>query len=280
MSRERPIERPARARPVADAPVDALLARADELSRRWAAALILARPLSAIAEIPLADLARSAPALCEGLTRALASDEELERLARGDAERAAPAPLAVARDASTLVADVDALRSILWQATLAELRDPPARLVADVADRLAYVCATALAAMLDARGDGVNAPRTSRAATQPPADARVLYGTRPPAPARSGAVLIDELGIEPRPLAPDDDAAEGVADAGASDVASVTAGARGFAPVVRASAVSPSTPASERARTAPRARPWDTPLSDEPAMRVRRGPGAPVDERS
>ncbi|HXM86105.1 MAG TPA: hypothetical protein VN889_00580, partial [Solirubrobacteraceae bacterium] len=83
MSDRPPIERIARARAVADAPVDALLANADELARRWLIALIAARPLEQIAELPLDALAAAAPELCEQLVRALASDAELERLLDG-----------------------------------------------------------------------------------------------------------------------------------------------------------------------------------------------------
>ena len=78
------IEHAPRARPVADAPVEALLARADDLARRWAIELILARPLAAMAEIPLEDLAREAPSLCAQVLRSLVSDAELQRLVAGE----------------------------------------------------------------------------------------------------------------------------------------------------------------------------------------------------
>src|SRR2546427_5204130 len=70
-----------RARAVAAAPVDALLARADELARRWAIALILALPLERIGEFPLESFARQAPLLCAHVVRALQSDADLERIA-------------------------------------------------------------------------------------------------------------------------------------------------------------------------------------------------------
>src|SRR5271165_5059569 len=74
-----------RARPVAEAPVGALLARADELARCWVAALVLARPLARIEDLHLQTLADEAPALCAQLIRALESDAELERIAGADA---------------------------------------------------------------------------------------------------------------------------------------------------------------------------------------------------
>jgi hypothetical protein len=141
---------------VADASVDALLDRADELATRWVIALILERPLSRIGELPMEDLARDAPALCGQLIRALLSDAELERLAgsgaAGSREESASArklgALAGATDAPSAVQAVEALRGVLWEALLEELRDPPARQVADLADRLAYVCSTALTATI------------------------------------------------------------------------------------------------------------------------------------
>jgi diguanylate cyclase (GGDEF)-like protein len=157
-----------RARPVAEAPVDALLARSEELARRWAIALICARPLEQIAEIPMKDLAHEAPALCAHVVRALGSDGELERMVGGDGHgEASPASrlgvLAGAPDSWSAVAAAEALRGVLWEALLDELRSSPAgsmstisdrsssRLVADLADRLAYVCSTVLAATV-ARG--------------------------------------------------------------------------------------------------------------------------------
>src|SRR4029077_9311809 len=161
MSGDGHIEHSPRARPVADAPVDALLVRADELARRWAIALLLARPLQEMVEVPLEDLAREVPALCAQAIRALDSDGELERLAagaesgsRGSAAWASrlAAPTG-APDARAAVYEVEALRGVLWEALLEELERPifghaSARLVADLSDRLAHVCATPLAAML------------------------------------------------------------------------------------------------------------------------------------
>jgi hypothetical protein len=288
----------ARARPVADAPVDALLAQADELARRWALALIVARPLEEIAELPLGELARSAPALCGALVGALASDDALERLTRGD-RRATLAPPLRTGHAGELVADIDTLRSILWEATLQQLRDPPVRLVADVADRLSYVCATATAAMLDepaetplaaavARTPAAPAPahtHAGAAATEPPA-----YITERRVAGRGGAMLIDELGDEPRPLAsPEEIEGERPRAAREGPIASALGGESepsrtGAQHDPGAPPGSwPSSPESSAAmpphplRTTPRARPWDTPLGDEPTLRVRRGRDARID---
>lgn len=287
------------ARPVVDAPVDALLARADELARRWALALMVGRPLEEIADLPLGDFARSAPALCASLVRALASDDALERLARGDERAALARSLSIGRRGA-LVADIDALRSILWEATLQQLRDPPLRLVADLADRLAHVCATTTAALLDEPAEDAEALAPARAPAPPhaPAQARVrAVATEPPASVterrvarRAGAVLIDELGQEPRPLAPPEELEgellraprEGTAPIRSAPVegpepsapsASRSASARDPASPADAGPLPPQPP-----RATPRARPWDTPLGDEPTLRVRRGRDARIDD--
>ncbi|MGA2454631.1 MAG: hypothetical protein ABSG93_14035 [Solirubrobacteraceae bacterium] len=153
--RTRPL---ARARPIADLPGEAALARADELARHWAIALIRARPLDGIGDIPFEELAREAPSLCAQALQAVHSDVELERLtARGApssreasaATRRLPA-ICGARDAPAVVDAVEALRGVLWEALLEQLSEPSPRLVGDACDRLAYVCAVVLAAALDA----------------------------------------------------------------------------------------------------------------------------------
>src|ERR1039458_3804791 len=150
-----------RARAVADAPLDALVADADHLARRWAIALINMRPLERIGEIPLEAFALEAPPLCALAVRSLGSDAELERMtgrgSLGGREDSMSArtlrALAGAHDDPAAVEAVEALRGVLWEALLGELHWPiadrsPARLVADLSDRLAYVCASLLAASL------------------------------------------------------------------------------------------------------------------------------------
>ena len=166
-------DRPGRARPVADAPVDELVGRADELARRWAVSLLAGRALAQMADVPLAQLAREAPQLCAQLSRALCSDAELAQLLespgareRGGAERPAPpwAWIASGGDAGAAVHDVDALRSVVWAAVLGELRDASPSQVADLADRLAFVCACVLAAVLAQSSPLKPAPARSRRA--------------------------------------------------------------------------------------------------------------------
>jgi GGDEF domain-containing protein len=147
-----------RARPVADLPIEALLGRADEFARRWAIALVIDCPLERLSEIPLEDLARSGPALVAQLLRALVADAELERIgddgaSSGRERQAWAAQFAAtvgARDAAAIVMAVEALRGALWEGLLEALARPSARLLADTSDRLALVCASALAATLSA----------------------------------------------------------------------------------------------------------------------------------
>jgi GGDEF domain-containing protein len=197
-----------RARPVAEAPVDALSAMAEELARRWAIALIRARPLERIGEVPLAELAREGPALCAGAVRALASDGELERMVGGVGggrdQDTSPASrlgaLAGALDGTSAVAAVEALRGVLWEALLDELGRSSsdrssARLVADLADRLALVCSMALAATLAqvslapaSEGEVAAAPILDEESERGGA----AHEPEHPAAARRPAVLVDE----------------------------------------------------------------------------------------
>ncbi len=200
---DRPITQPPRARAIAELPCDALLARADELARRWAIALILARRFDAIGEIPLAELAREAPPLCAQALRAVQSDVELDRLTgrgapSGREDSAAARRLAAicgAHEAAALADAVEALRGVLWEALLDQLHEPSARLVGDIGDRLAHVCAAALATAIETasfseheRADDAQGTVEASASA-----ARVAAREPPPASAAAGpAVIVDE----------------------------------------------------------------------------------------
>lgn len=189
-------------------PADALLERADELATRWAIALILARPLDSIGGVPLEDLAHEAPALCAQVVRALQSDIELDRLTgratHGARESSAAAlrlaEITAARDPRAVVDAVEALRGVVWEALLDHLSPPAcgrssARVLADISDRLACVCAAALAAALDvtpvagvsARDEHAHGVVRTASATacdpamaQPPAARAVIVDERAP----------------------------------------------------------------------------------------------------
>jgi GGDEF domain-containing protein len=130
-----------------------LVASADDLARNWAIALIGSGSIDRLGGIPLGDLASAAPALCSQVLRSMQSDVELDRLTgRGapsgreqSAQARGLAAMVGACNAEGAVDAVEALRGVLWEALLDELRAPSPRLVADTADRLGYVCSCALA---------------------------------------------------------------------------------------------------------------------------------------
>jgi hypothetical protein len=199
---------------VADLPLDALLARSDEAARRWAIALIATRPLDALGEIPLQTLAAGAPALCEQLTRALASDTALDALLAGGEQGAQELPARLAALAGSarpaaLAEAVEALRGVIWELLLEQLprssADPGAvRLVGDAADRLAQTCAALLAAGLEQAGRVAVTPREDAAAALP----RTFH---PPAaqepPRRREQPPLHTPGYEAPPHMPGDEAA-------------------------------------------------------------------------
>ncbi len=302
MSQDLSSERSRGARPVADAPLDALLARADELARRWAIALIVARPLAQMTDVPLEEIAREGPELCAQVARALTSDAELAQLrvdaptpGRGDAAAApafgALAALAPSGDARSAVHDVEALRGVVWEVALGELPDATARQVADLSDRLAFACATLLATLLARYAPPVVRATDPSDSPAAPGRARVLYSSPLASPGSRRAVLIDERDEAPAARAERQDAPP-VADR-------PTAPAFAHAPAQR-QAPGAAHARSGPAHTAPRARPWDTPLgarhepegersrdgrgqapggadSADPVMRITRGPGSPVE---
>jgi len=198
---ERPhARRAARARPVAELPLEVLLARADELARGWAIALMLARPAERIGEVPLEELALDGPTVCARALRAVQSDAELERLtvapAQGEGGRersCGPRELWAicgAQDAAALAQATDALRGVLWEASLDVVAEPSARLLGDLGDRLAHVCSALLAAALDGMAPG-GAPAS--AATASAVERASAASAVSQAAASSGrAVIVDE----------------------------------------------------------------------------------------
>jgi hypothetical protein len=204
----RPIP-PPRARPVAELASDTLLSRAEELARRWAIALIVAQPLEGIGDVPLEELAHDAPALCAQAVRALHSDLELDRLTGSGPpsgrENAAPArslgSMSGAPDAPALALAVEALRGVLWEGVLEDTRLPTygataSRQLAEVGDRLAYVCARMLVATLTAAVP--QPPEPDRQA--PPAGGTEQTGRQADESARP--VLVDERAESARSLGP------------------------------------------------------------------------------
>jgi GGDEF domain-containing protein len=132
-----------RARPVADAPVDALLARSEDLAKGWLLALLEQAPLDSLPAILASELARDGPRLCDALVRALADDDDLRRLEAGGALAplaARTGELAGASTAEATLRAVDALHAVLWGGLREELGGTPdSEQVAELAERLALV---------------------------------------------------------------------------------------------------------------------------------------------
>jgi hypothetical protein len=196
-----PAQHQPRARAVAELPSEPLLACAGELATRWAIALIHMRPLEEIGGVPLEELAREAPALCAQVLRAVQSEIELERLTGQRAASAREssalakrlAPIAGARDAVGVAQAVEALRGVLWEALRAHLLEPSARLVGDVSDRLAYVCAAALVVAMEALSPAPESVPADDDAHVGNGASETLAGefSRTGSPARQ-AVIVDE----------------------------------------------------------------------------------------
>jgi GGDEF domain-containing protein len=131
-----PRRRPAR--PVPEAPIEALAADAERLAKGWLLAVVEQQPLSEAAGILAGDWAVEGPRVCEAAVRALGSDEELERLR--SPRFAAPGAL-------------DALRAVIWSALRAAWPEPEPDQVWGLGDRLAVV----IEALRHAAPDGAGA---------------------------------------------------------------------------------------------------------------------------
>ena len=131
-----------RARPVADAPIDSLLLRSEELAKGWLLALLEEAPLEEAAGILAADLTRDGPRLCDAVLRALVSDTDLRRLEPAGALRPLAARAGELAGAATPAATsraVDALQAIIWSGVRDELRRPDPDMVSEVSERLGLI---------------------------------------------------------------------------------------------------------------------------------------------
>lgn len=156
-------------------------------------------------ELPLQALAVEGPTICGQVLLALQSDLELDRLlGRGQAsgrESSAPSrrlsALLGATDAASMVGAVEALRGMLWAALTDELgpsggERAAARRVADLSDRLAYVCACVLESTLSAQ---VSEPAGGGSEREP--EGQAPRRARAETPRVSAAVMVDERELEP-----------------------------------------------------------------------------------
>lgn len=148
-----------RARPVADAPIETLLARIEDITKGWLLALLEQHELHEAPRILAADLTRSGPRVCDAIVRSIADDTDLRRLEPGGALEplvSRAGELAGAETAEDVSRAVDALHAVVWSALRDELRHPDGDQVAEIAERLALVMELVRGAALR-RGDGAGA---------------------------------------------------------------------------------------------------------------------------
>lgn len=152
-----------RARPVADAPIDSLLSKSEDLAKGWLLALLERVPLDEAPRIMATDLTRDGPRVCEAMLRALATDTDQRRL-ESDGALAPLAgrigELAGASGAEATSHAVDALQAVIWVALRAELQAPDPDLITALAERLAQVTELMRSAALR-HGEGVRPPLTA-----------------------------------------------------------------------------------------------------------------------
>lgn len=168
--------RPRRARPVTDAPIDALCSRLDDLAKGWLLALIEQAPLDRASAIHTADLASDGPRVCEAVLRALVDDGALRRIEPGGALHrpvSETGELAGAEDAEGAVRAVGTLQAVIWSALRDALDDPDPDQVAELAERLALVSEQVRGATVRrylGRAPQWEAPEPSGALDQPAGD--------------------------------------------------------------------------------------------------------------
>jgi GGDEF domain-containing protein len=144
-----------RARPVADAPIDALLPRSEDLAKGWLLALLEQAPLDDAPAILATELTRDGPRVCEAVLRAIADETDLRRLEPGGVLTPLTArvgDLAGASGPADVSRAVDALIGVLWSAVRDELRGADADLVADLTERLALIGELVRSAALERSG--------------------------------------------------------------------------------------------------------------------------------
>jgi GGDEF domain-containing protein len=175
-----------RARPVADAPIDVLLPRSEDLAKGWLLALLEQAPLDDAPAILATELTRDGPRVCDAVLRAIADDTDLRRLepggvltplaARVGELAGAAAPAAVSRA-------VDALVGVIWAAVRDELRGADADLVAELTERLTLIGELVRSAALERSAAAPVSPVPPPVSPVPPpvAPPPPVATTRPPA---------------------------------------------------------------------------------------------------
>lgn len=156
MAPDAPHRRPGR--PVADAPIERLLAHTEDVARSWMFALLSEVELHEAPGVVTEPFTRDGPRICDAALRALVEDSDLRRLERDGALWPLAARVGEMTGSSApqrVLAAVDALHDVLWRELRGELRgaaDPD--LVADLATRLSRVSALIRDAGLAGAGAG------------------------------------------------------------------------------------------------------------------------------
>jgi GGDEF domain-containing protein len=195
-----------RARPVADAPIDALLTHTEDLAKGWLLALLEQAPLDESPGILAADLARDGPRVCDAVVRAIADERDLRRLEpEGALERlvAGVGELSGASGPEGASRAVDALHAVLWSALRDELRSPDPDQVSEIAERLALVIELVRGAVLRRWGEGHGAAQRPSSGSTEPYEVRPAHiGQAPLADAPAPGVEPPDVESVPRVGAP------------------------------------------------------------------------------
>lgn len=177
-----------RARPVADAPIGALLERADDLAKGWLLAVLEAAPLEDAPAIMAGNLPTEGPLLCAAVARSLAGETELQRLeAGGELEplAARAGQMVGARGVADTARAVEALHAVIWSGLREEVSYADSDLVSELAERLALVIE--LVRMAALTGHAAAAPPPPEAEASPPRPAAVAPPEPTPEPPRPAA---------------------------------------------------------------------------------------------
>ncbi|HWE32249.1 MAG TPA: diguanylate cyclase [Solirubrobacteraceae bacterium] len=185
-----------RARPVADAPIDELLGRVDELAKGWLLALLERAPLDRMPAILAGEMATDGPRLLDAVVRAIGDDNDLRRLDQDGALE----PLAARAgeiagaggSADATAAAVDMLGEVVWAAVREELRAPDPDQIAELAERIGVIVGLVRTAALRRRGVA-RAPVGQAAAPAAPAEALA----EPEAPATAAETEAPAMAAEP-----------------------------------------------------------------------------------
>jgi GGDEF domain-containing protein len=200
-----------RARPVADAPIETLLAGIEDLTKGWLLALLEQHELDEAPRILAADLTRDGPRVCDAVVRSIATDSDLRRLEPGGALEPLVSRTGVLAGAQTpeqVSRAVEALHGVVWTALRDELRTPDPDQVSEIVERLAAVMELVRGAALRRVAGADNTAAAGQFGRSHAASAGLALPTDR---AESGRASVPQRAVGPRPLtgAPDRRPADG-----------------------------------------------------------------------